>query len=122
MEEVLAAVAVGLFAGVIAGFFGVGGGIVFVPALALVLGLGQLEAEATSLAAILPTVVAGAWQQHRYRNVNWRAGLLLGGVAIVGVEVGVRTAVALDEDVLRRLFALLLFVVAAHLALRALRS
>jgi uncharacterized protein len=122
MEEVFAAVAVGLLAGVVAGFFGVGGGIVFVPALALVLGLGQLEAEATSLAAILPTVVAGAWQQHRYGNVNWRAGLLLGGVAIVGVELGVRAAVSLDEDVLRRLFALLLFVVAAHLALRALRS
>ena len=122
MEEVFAAVAVGLLAGVVAGFFGVGGGIVFVPALALVVGLGQLEAEATSLAAILPTVVAGAWQQHRYGNVDWRAGLLLGGVAIVGVELGVRAAVALDEDVLRRLFALLLFAVAAHLALRAVRS
>ena len=122
MEEALAAVAVGVLAGALAGFFGVGGGIVFVPALALVLGLGQVEAEATSLAAIIPTVVAGAWQQHRYGNVNWRAGLLLGGVAIVGVEVGVRAAVALDEDVLRRLFALLLFVVAAHLAVRALRS
>jgi uncharacterized protein len=122
MEEAVFAIAVGLLAGVVAGFFGVGGGIVFVPALALVVGLGQLEAEATSLAAILPTVVAGAVQQHRYGNVNWRDGLLLGAVAIVGVEVGVRVAVALDEDVLRRLFALLLFAVAAHLALRALRS
>jgi uncharacterized protein len=122
MEEVFAAVVVGLLAGVVAGLFGVGGGIVFVPALALVLGLGQVEAEATSLAAILPTVVAGAWQQHRYGNVDWRAGLLVGGVAIVGVELGVRAAIALDEDVLRRLFALLLFAVAAQIALRALRS
>ena len=122
MEEVLAAVAVGLLAGVAAGFFGVGGGIIFVPALALVLGLGQLEAEATSLAAILPTVAAGAWQQHRYGNVNWGHGLLIGAVGVAGVELGVRAAVALDEDVLRRLFALLLFGVAAHLALRAIRS
>ena len=122
MEEVLAALAVGVLAGVVAGFFGVGGGIIFVPALALVLGLGQLEAEATSLAAILPTVAAGALQQHRYGNVNWRGGIVIGVVGIVGVELGVRAAVALDEDVLRRLFALLLFAVAAHLALRALRS
>jgi uncharacterized protein len=122
MEEVLAAVAVGIVAGMIAGFFGVGGGIVFVPALALVLGLGQLEAEATSLAAILPTVIAGAWQQQRYGNVDWRAGLVLGAVAVVGVEFGVRVADALSEDVLRRLFALLLFCVAAQLAFRALRA
>ncbi|HET7856880.1 MAG TPA: sulfite exporter TauE/SafE family protein [Gaiellaceae bacterium] len=122
MEEVLAAIAVGVMAGVVAGFFGVGGGIVFVPALALVLGLGQLEAEATSLAAILPTVAAGAWQQHRYGNVNWRHGLLLGGLGIAGVEVGVRVADALPEEILRRLFAVLLFAVAAQLASRALRS
>jgi uncharacterized protein len=122
MEEALAAAAVGVLAGVLAGFFGVGGGIVFVPVFALVLGLGQLEAEATSLAAILPTVVAGALQQHRYGNVDWRDALVLGAVAIVGVELGVRAAVALDEENLRRLFALLLFAVAAQLALRALRS
>lgn len=122
MVEVLAAVTVGLLAGVAAGFFGVGGGIVFVPTFALVLGLGQLEAEATSLAAILPTVAAGAWQQHRYGNVNWRGGLFVGAVGVVGVELGVRAAVALDEDTLRRLFALLLFGVAAHMALSALRS
>ena len=122
MDRLLLAVAVGVLAGVVAGFFGVGGGIVFVPALALVLGLGQLEAEATSLAAILPTVFAGAWQQHRYGNVNWRDGLLLGAIAVVGVELGVRVADWLPEDVLRQLFALLLFAVAAQLALRTLRA
>lgn len=122
MLEIVAAVAVGLLAGVIAGFFGVGGGIIFVPTFALVLGLGQLEAEATSLAAILPTVVAGAWQQHRYGNVSWLNGLFVGAVGVIGVELGVRAAVSLDEDMLRRLFALLLFGVAAHLALSSLRS
>lgn len=122
MEEALVAVAFGVAAGMVAGFFGVGGGIVFVPVLALVLGLGQLEAQATSLAAILPTVAAGAWQQHRYGNVNWRAGLVLGAVAVIGVELGVRVAGALSDVTLRRLFALLLFIVAAQLALRSLRA
>jgi uncharacterized protein len=122
MESVLEAIALGLLTGVVAGFFGVGGGILFVPTLVLALGLGQLEAAATSLAAILPTVAAGAWQQNRYGNVRWRTAGLLGLVAVVGVELGVRVADALDEDVLRRLFALLLFGVAAQVALRALRS
>jgi len=122
MGAVIAAIALGLLAGVAAGFFGVGGGILFVPSLVLAFGLGQLEAEATSLAAILPTVAAGAWRQHRYGNVQWRTAGMLGVVAVVGVELGVRVADSLPEDVLQRLFALLLFGVAAQVALSALRS
>jgi uncharacterized membrane protein YfcA len=122
MGAIVLAIALGFLAGLLAGFFGVGGGILFVPTLALVLGLSQLEAEATSLAAILPTAVAGAWQQSRYGNVRWRAAALIGVVSIAGIEVGVRVADALTEDVLRRLFALLMLGVAAQVALRAVRS
>jgi uncharacterized protein len=122
MGAIVLAVLLGAAAGVVAGFFGVGGGIVFVPTLALAFGLSQLEAEATSLAAILPVVVAGAWQQHRYGNVNWRAAGIIGVASIIGVELGVRAAVELSEDLLRQLFALLMFAVAAQLAIRALRS
>ena len=122
MEEVVAAILLGFLAGVMAGFFGVGGGLLFVPTLVLAFELGQLEAEATSLAAILPTVAVGAWRQHGYGNVDWRTAAILGGIAVLGVELGARVATALDEDLLRRLFALLVFVVAAQLALRALRS
>ena len=53
----------------LAGLFGVGGGIVFVPAL-LALHLSQLHAEATSLAAILPTAATGIWRQRRYGNLH----------------------------------------------------
>jgi uncharacterized protein len=122
MGVVLVAVALGVLAGVMAGLFGVGGGILFVPTLALALGLSQLEAGATSLAAILPAVAAGAWQQNRYGNVQWHGAAVIGLAAVVGVEAGVRVASALPEDVLRRLFALLLFGVAAHLAIRNVRS
>lgn len=122
MGALVLALALSLLAGVLAGFFGVGGGILFVPTLALVLGLTQLEAEATSLAAILPAAAAGAWQQNRYGNVRWRGAFLIGIASIAGVEVGVRAADALPEDVLRRLFALLALGVAAQVALRALRS
>jgi uncharacterized protein len=118
MELVLLLV-LGFTAGVLAGLFGVGGGILFVPTLVLVSDLSQLEAEATSLLAIIPTVVAGAWQQQRYGNVRWRAALVLGLSAIAGVEAGVRAADALPDDVLRRLFAALMIAVAAQLVWRA---
>jgi hypothetical protein len=110
---------VGLGAGVLAGMFGVGGGILFVPALAYGLGLSQLHAEASSLLAILPTVAAGAWRQQRYGNVRWRPAALIGVTAIAGVEAGVRVAEAMPEDTLRRLFGLLVILVAAQLCWRA---
>ena len=80
----LLAIGLGFGAGVLAGTFGVGGGILFVPTL-LALGLSQLEAEATSLLAILPTVAAGVWRQQHYGNVNWRASLAVGLASVPGV-------------------------------------
>ncbi len=121
MTVVLVAVALGIAAGVLSGMFGVGGGILFVPIL-LALGLEQLDAEATSLLAILPTVAAGIWRQQRYGNVHWRSSLALGLASVVGVVVGIRIATSLNEDVLRKLFAVLLLGVAAQLAWRARRS
>ena len=117
---VILALALGLAAGVVAGMFGVGGGILFVPAL-VVLGLGQVEAQATSLLAILPTVLAGAWNQHRYGNLRVRTALIVGVASIVGVEVGAQLATSLPEDTLRRLFGILLLAVAVQLVWRTRR-
>ncbi len=117
-STVIGALLLGFAAGMLAGFFGVGGGILFVPTL-VGLGLGQLDAEATSLLAILPTVAAGTWRQRRYGNVRWRTALVLGLASITGVAVGVQIATSLPEDTLRKLFALLLIVVAGQLAWRS---
>jgi uncharacterized membrane protein YfcA len=120
VTTVLLAVALGLAAGIVAGLLGVGGGILFVPTL-VALGLGQLEAEATSLLAILPTVAAGVWQQNRYGNVRWGPAAVVGLGSLPGVALGIWIAESLPEEALRRLFALLLVVVAAQIAWRARR-
>jgi uncharacterized protein len=111
----------GFAAGVLAGLFGVGGGILFVPTL-LALGLSQVHAEATSLLAILPTVAAGTWQQRRYGNVRVKAALVIGTGSIAGVEGGVLLASSLPEHALRRLFAALMLAVALQIAWRARRK
>jgi len=121
VSTVALALALGLAAGVLSGLFGVGGGILFVPALVL-LGLGQLEAQATSLLAILPTVAAGAWNQRRYGNLRPRLALQLGLASIAGVGAGALIAISLPEEILRRLFALLLLAIAVRLALKTYRS
>jgi uncharacterized membrane protein YfcA len=112
------AIVLGFSAGIVAGLFGVGGGILFVPTL-VALGLGQVEAQATSLAAILPTVAAGTWRQAHYGNVRWKSALGVGLASIVGVQLGAVVALWLPEDVLRRLFAVLLVTVAGQIAWRA---
>jgi uncharacterized membrane protein YfcA len=115
------AIGLGFAAGVLAGLFGVGGGILFVPTLTLGLGLTQLHAEATSLLAIIPTVIAGTWRQQRYGNVHWRPAIVIGLAAIGGVEGGVVVAESLPEHALRRLFGVLMVVVAAQIVWRARR-
>jgi uncharacterized protein len=117
--HVAIAIAVGLAAGVLAGLFGVGGGILFVPALTIVLGLEQHEAQATSLLAIIPTVAVGTWRQQRYGNVRWRSAVALGLAGIAGVVAGGFLAESLSGGVLRRLFGALLLLTAAQLAWRA---
>jgi uncharacterized protein len=121
MWALLAAGVLGAGAGVLAGLFGVGGGILFVPTLTLVLGLTQIHAEATSLLAILPAAIVGAWRQLEYGNVRLRPALVVGIAAIGGVEAGVQIAELLSGDVLRRLFGVLMLVVAAQIAWRAWR-
>ena len=114
------AILIGVLAGVFAGLLGVGGGALFVPALVLVLGLGHLEAEATSLLAIVPVAIVGAARQHRYGNLRVRDGLVMGVLATAGAAGGVALANVLPERALEVSFAMLQFVVAAQLARRAL--
>ncbi len=118
---IILAILLGLAAGIMAGLFGVGGGILFVPTL-VALGLGQLEAQGTSLLAILPTVLAGSWNQRRYGNLRVRSAVVVGLASIAGVEIAARVVVELPEGTLRRLFAVLLFAVAVQLVWRTRRK
>jgi hypothetical protein len=114
-------VVIGVVAGVLAGLLGIGGGALFVPALVLLQDLGQLEAQATSLLAIVPVAVVGAARQAGYGNLRLREGLVTGVLALVGGIGGVALANALPERVLEVAFGLLLLVIAAQLTRRALR-
>jgi uncharacterized protein len=118
MTTYILAVLLGVVAGVLAGMFGVGGGILFVPTLTW-LGLTQLHAEATSLLAIIPTVIVGVWRHNRYGNVRWKPAAVV-GVASIGAAVGgAQVAESLPESTLRKLFAVLLLFTAAQIAWRA---
>jgi uncharacterized membrane protein YfcA len=114
------AILIGVAAGIVAGLLGVGGGVLFVPGLVLLLGLGQHQAEATSLLAIVPVAIVGTYTQDRYGNVRRADAFLLGVLSLAGAGAGVALANALSGVVLRDAFAALMVIVAAQLVRRAL--
>jgi uncharacterized protein len=116
---VIAAIVIGALAGVLAGLLGVGGGVLFVPALSIFLGLGQVDAEATSLLAIMPMALVGAWRQHGYGNLRVRDGAILGAAAIPGAIAGVAIVNVLPERLVKIAFAGLMLVIAAQMVRRA---
>ncbi len=119
MIEVLGILGLGFAAGVTAGLFGVGGGILAVLALTLILGLGQLEAQASSLLSVIPVALVGAWRQHGYGNLRLRDGVLLGALASAGGVGGVAIANAVPERALEIAFACLVLFVAARMVQRS---
>jgi hypothetical protein len=118
--DVVLAIFLALAGGAVGGLLGVGGGIVFVPALTVFLGSDQLEAEATSLLVIVPMAVVGTWRQHRLGNVDLRDGATIGLLSVPGVIAGVVAANELPQRALELGFAALCLLVAYRLLKRGL--
>ena len=116
------AIIIGVAAGVLSGLFGIGGGILLVPALALVLGLDHVEAEATSLLAIIPVAAVGAWRQKSYGNLDVRSGLTIGAFAAVAAVAGVALVNVLPVELVRYAFAVLMLYVAWRMASSAIKQ
>jgi uncharacterized protein len=119
LVEILAAAALGYAGGMVGGLIGVGGGVLFVPALALFLDQSQLDAVSTSLLAIVPVAALGTWRQHRYGNVRGREAILIGALSPLGVLAGVLLSNAVPERVLELAFAALVVAIAIRLVVRA---
>jgi uncharacterized protein len=120
-SDLAGALAIGLAAGVVSGMVGVGGGVLFVPGLVLFLGEGQLEAEATSLLAIVFVAAVGARRQQGYGNVRFRDGVVVGLLSPLGVAAGTVLANTVSERALELSFAAVQVYFAWRLAERAMR-
>ena len=120
--EYVAAALLGFAGGMLGGVIGVGGGILFVPALAVFMDSSQVSAEATSLLAIVFVALVGAWRQHGYGNVRLRDATLVGLLSPLGVAAGVVIANAVSQRTLELTFAALALFMATQLLRRALRA
>ena len=112
---------IGAVTGVAAGLFGIGGGVILVPALVVLFGFNDLLAKGTSLLAMVPTAAVGTLGNLRARQVDLRAGAVLGLAATAASFAGVALAFLVPPRASTALFAALLLGAAAQLLWRTLR-
>jgi uncharacterized protein len=117
--DLIGLLALGFAAGMAGGLLGVGGGVLFVPALVVFADESQLGAQATSLVAIVLVSLVGTWRQRGYGNVRLRDGLLIGVLCPIGVLLGVVVSNVVSERTLELSFAAVQLVFAWQLAAKA---
>jgi uncharacterized membrane protein YfcA len=116
MNAYLMAGLIGLVGGVTSGLFGVGGGVVMVPAMLLLLGIKDIKlAIGTSLAVIIPTAMMGVWKHHQHAHVDWRTAACLAPTAILGGFLGAWLTTLVASQQLKRAFGGFLVVVGLRL-------
>ncbi len=110
------AVVIGLLAGVLSGLIGIGGGIVMIPALAMLLHYDQHLAQGTTLAAmVLPIGILAALEYYRCEHVNVAVALFIAAGFVLGGYLGAKAAVNIDEVVLKKVFGAVLLVIAVKM-------
>lgn len=109
---------IGLVAGVLSGMFGIGGGLIIVPALIFLMKMKEFEALGTSLAALIPPVgLLGAFEYYRNGHINVKYAVLIAGGLFVGAYFGARITLGLSPDMVRRIYAIFLLAVAGRILL-----
>ncbi|MGB0403810.1 MAG: sulfite exporter TauE/SafE family protein [Salibacteraceae bacterium] len=113
VQELLILICIGLAAGVLSGLFGIGGGVIMVPAMVLLLGMSQHNAQGTSIALmLLPIGVLAAYNYYQDGNLNIKYGLIIAAAFVVGGYFGSKLSIGMSENLLKKGFGLLMMVLA----------
>jgi len=116
IQTIVILVLIGLFAGILSGFVGVGGGIIIVPALVFFLGLTQHQAQGTSLFVLsMPVVIFAVINYWKTDNVNWKFGLIIASTFVVGAFLGSKLSLKLSPGMVKLVFGILLAYVSIRL-------
>jgi uncharacterized membrane protein YfcA len=104
---------IGLAAGILGGMVGLGGGLIIIPGLVMLLGLGQKEAQGTSVAIMLPPIgILAAWNYYKSGYVNIKFAIIIAIAFILGGWIGSKAAIALPDSTVRKVFAGLMIITA----------
>jgi len=113
---IVSLVIIGLLAGVLSGFMGVGGGVIMIPLMILLLGFNQHEAQGTSLAVLaVPVTFLAAYTYYNEGHVNWKFAIVIAFAFVIGGYIGSKFAVKIDQAILKKIFGVILFIAAVKL-------
>jgi uncharacterized membrane protein YfcA len=116
MSTILLLIAIGLAAGILSGFIGLGGAIVIIPALTLFMGMSQYMAQGTSLAVMLPPIgLLAAWNYWKAGELNLKYAMIIAAAFLIGGYIGSKYALTVSENMLRKVFAIALVLVAVNM-------
>ncbi|MDG1332416.1 MAG: sulfite exporter TauE/SafE family protein [Crocinitomicaceae bacterium] len=111
-QTLLILIAIGILAGVLSGFVGVGGGIIIVPALIYVLGMTQLQAQGTSLfILLLPVGILAVHNYYKSDQINWKFGIIVSLAFVVGGYFGSKFALKVNPSIVRIIFGVIMAIV-----------
>lgn len=112
-STIIILIIIGIAAGIFSGLIGVGGGLIMIPMFVLLLGLSQHEAQGMSLAVMLPPVTfLAAWNYHKAGAIDWKMALIVSSIFIIGGYFGSKIALKIDQQSLRKIFGVVILVVA----------
>ena len=115
-DTILILIVIGLVAGILGGFVGIGGGLIIVPALVFFLGMTQFQAQGTSLAMMLPPIgVLAVLNYAKTDNLNWKYAFILAGAFIIGGYFGSKLSLSLSPNVVKKAFGVLMILAAIKL-------
>ena len=122
-QTIFILIAIGLLAGILSGFVGVGGGIVIVPGLVYMLGFSQHQAQGTSLFILsMPVVILATINYWKSGNVNWKFGLIIAATFILGGYIGSKLALKISPGLVKFLFGILMAYVSIRLIVSGYQS
>lgn len=122
-QTILILVLIGIFAGAISGFIGVGGGVIIVPALVYFLGVSQHTAQGTSLLLMLPPIgILAVMNYYKAGQINWTHGIVIASTFIIGAYFGSKLSLKLNANVVKLVFGIFMLYVSARMIYTSLKS
>jgi uncharacterized protein len=112
MGNIVLYILLGLLAGTLSGLIGIGGGIIIVPALVILFGLTQHQAQGTTLALMIPPIgILAAWTYYKQGNVDIKIAVLIAAGFFIGSLLGAKISIGLPDAVLQRVFGAALLLI-----------
>ena len=122
-QTILILVVIGILAGILSGFVGIGGGVIIVPALMYTLSMTQYEAQGTSLfILLLPVGILAVNNYWRAGNINWKFGLIVAITFVIGGYIGSKVALRLSPAIVKLVFGALMAYVSFRMILSGYNS